>query len=73
MNVRLRVGGLHIPPQDLQQLSHPVEVLRLINKTAEQTEEAEKRGDKRQETEMRLRTTKTNEQGGQNQMICELK
>lgn len=68
VNVRLRFGGLHIPPQDLQQLSHPVEVLRLINKTAERTgQEAEKGGDKRQDTEMRLRekngqTTKTNEQ-----------
>lgn len=34
--------GLHIPPQDLQQLGHPVEVLRLINKTADKREEAHK-------------------------------
>lgn len=39
----------HIPPQDLQQLSHPVEVLRLINKTADrqrgrQTEEEMREG-----------------------------
>lgn len=68
VNVRLGVGGLHIPPQDLQQLSHPVEVLRLINKTAEPTErEAKKRGDKRQETE--VKQLKTDEQRRQNQMI----
>lgn len=33
---------VHIPPQDLQQLRHPVEVLRLINKTADRREEETK-------------------------------
>lgn len=37
---------VHIPPQDLQQLRHPVEVLRLINKTADRREEETK--DRRQ-------------------------
>lgn len=32
-------SGLDVPPQDLQQLSHPVEVLRLINKTAERQQQ----------------------------------
>lgn len=45
----------HIPPQDLQQLSHPVEVLRLINKTADrqigrQTEEEMREGTRWKDT-----------------------
>lgn len=55
---------LHIPPQDLQQLRHPIEVLRLINKTARTERDEETRRDKRQESRKKVRTLRLMRRAG---------